>query len=113
MKPSSFNSELERAVFLACYRSSAQRLRRLLARTVIFAKHCVRGLFYIWPSYLLIFGVLAVPATRAYAIYLLALVPGLLVWLGIFWSAAKLEYARRVRGRLLDNTALYRLVWRP
>ncbi len=45
---SDIDNELERAVFLAVYRSRVQQQRRLLARWVLVFKHVLRGLFYLF-----------------------------------------------------------------
>ena len=49
------DNELQRAVFLVQYNSPRQRLLRLAAGLLIFAKHGLRGLLYVWPLALILF----------------------------------------------------------
>jgi len=58
---SDIDNELERAVFLVVYRSRVQQQRRLVARWVLILKHVLRGLFYMWPIYLLLLALLFLP----------------------------------------------------
>ncbi len=52
---SDIENELQRAVFLVQYNSPRQRLLRLSAGLLIFAKHGLRGLLYVWPLALILF----------------------------------------------------------
>ncbi len=100
---SDIDNELERAVFLVVYRSRVQQQRRLLARWVLVFKHVLRGLFYMWPIYLLLLALVLLPISGQRLVFLFVLMPGLLVWLLIYVKGARDDYYQYVRGQILDK----------
>lgn len=100
---SDIDNELERAVFLAIYDSRVQRQRRSLARVVLILKHILRGLFYIWPVYLVFIALLLLPVSGSRLVFLFVLMPGLLVWSTIYIKGAQDDYCQYVRGHLMEK----------
>ncbi|VAX12207.1 hypothetical protein MNBD_GAMMA24-2397 [hydrothermal vent metagenome] len=100
---SEIDNELERAVFLAVYDSRVQQKRRLLARWLLIFKHILRGLFYLWPIYLVFIILLVLPVSGSRLVFLFVLMPGLLLWLLIYIKGARDDYYQYVRGQILEK----------
>ncbi len=96
-------NDLERAVFQSVYRSRTQRLRRITAIQILLLKHITGGLLFLWPLYVILLAVLLTPVTSRHLIYLLALLPGLLVWFYIHISGAREDYRQHVRNHILGK----------
>lgn len=101
--------ELERGVFLAVYRSRAQRRRRAVAVAILSLKHGLRGMLFTWPLYLLAWGAPYLPGGLGLLVLALVL-PGLAVSLLILRRAVHEDYARMVRDVLLEDRYPGRLV---
>lgn len=101
------DNELERAVFLAQYRSLRQRGLRLAATLLIAARHGLRGLLYVWPLTLL----LLVDFPGVWNTLRLLLI-GLAVaaWFRFIYGSVRDDYARFVNGNLLESAALRRVL---
>ena len=100
-------NELLRAVFLANYHSTRQRALRAGAIALIAAKHGVRGLLYVWPLALL----LLVDFTGAWELLrLLLIIAALGAWFRFIYGSVRDDYARHVRGRLLEPGTLWRIL---
>lgn len=97
------NDDFDRAVFLAVYHSAEQRRRRRLAALAIALRHLLRGLWYLWPVVVVLIVVALLPLAWEHAVYLAALLPGLLLWLAIQGNGVRRDYARLVRNRLLPR----------
>lgn len=108
---SDINTEFERAVFIAIYRSRVQRQRRLLAKLVLIIKHGFRGLFFLWPVYVLIVALMFLPWMQERMLYLLVLAPGMLVWFYIYARGARVDYYQSVHERILDRDFIKKLVF--
>ncbi|HEB99115.1 MAG TPA: hypothetical protein ENJ05_06395 [Thiotrichales bacterium] len=91
-------NELQRAVFLVEYRRPRQRLLRLAAGALIFAKHGLRGLLYVWPLALLLF--VPLPGHWNWLRVLLGLL-ALIAFHRYILGSIRDDYARFVSGRLL------------
>lgn len=100
-------NELERAVFLANYTAPRQRLLRIAATGMIVAKHGLRGLLYVWPLTLLLFIELP-DAWDWLRGVLIALAVG--AWFRFIYGSVRDDYARFVRGRLLEMAGLKRVL---
>ncbi|GEM_PF-1550813 len=101
--PLKIENELERAVFMAQYRSPRQRLLRIAGVLLIISKHGLRGLLYVWPLTLLVF----VDFPGAWDLIRLSL----LVLAGAAWSrfiygSVRDDYQRFISGRLLETASL-------
>ncbi|VAX06814.1 hypothetical protein MNBD_GAMMA25-1452 [hydrothermal vent metagenome] len=105
------NDELERAVFLSVYYSRQQQQWRLLARWLLMVKHILRGLFYIWPVYLILIALLFLPVSSNRLIFLSLLLPGLLVWLFIYLKGARADYNQLVHEQILEKGFIRKLIW--
>ncbi|GMQ84408.1 MAG: hypothetical protein BMS9Abin06_1203 [Gammaproteobacteria bacterium] len=101
------NNELERAVFMARYNSHRQRLIRSTGALLIFTKHGLRGLLYVWPLTLLLF----VELPGAWDVLRLVLV-GLAVaaWSRFIYGSVRDDYRRFLAGELLKPAALKRVL---
>jgi len=108
---SDINTEFERAVFIAVYRSRVQRQRRLVAKLVLIIKHGLRGVIFLWPVYVLVVALMFLPWMQERMLYLLALVPGMLVWFYIYVRGARLDYYQSVHERILDKDFIRKLVF--
>ncbi|MFN2309567.1 MAG: hypothetical protein ABR553_07510 [Gammaproteobacteria bacterium] len=100
------HSALERAVFLANYNTPRQRLLRLVATTLITARHSLRGLLYVWPLTLLLF--LNLPGAGHWLRAGLGLL-AVAAWFRYIYGSVRDDYARFVAGRLLEPVGLRRL----
>lgn len=107
---SEIDSELERAVFLSVYNSSKQRQRRFLAHLLLMLKHILRGLFYIWPVYLILAVLLFLPVSANRLIFLFVLMPGLLVWFFIYIKGARADYNLHVHEQILEKGFIKKLI---
>jgi hypothetical protein len=92
------DNDLERAVFLAHYRSARQRLLRVAATLIIVARHGLRGLLYVWPLTLLVF--VDFPGIWD-AIRLVLLVLASAAWSRFVYGSVRDDYQRFIGGRLL------------
>ncbi len=108
---SDINTEFERAVFIAVYRSRIQRQRRLLAKLVLIIKHSLRGLFFLWPAYVVLVALMFLPWMQERMLYLIALAPGMLVWFYIYARGARVDYQQCVHERILDKDFIKKLVF--
>ncbi len=99
-----YSTELEQAVYQVVYYSTAQRLRRAFALFLLIIKHSLRSVMLMWPVYLLISVVIVMPLNNEYFFYILALLPGLLLWCTLYYSAILREYRTFVAGRVLVNS---------
>ena len=91
-------NDLERAVFMAQYRSHRQRLIRLAGLLLIIAKHGLRGLLYVWPLALLVF----VDFPGAWdVIRLILIVLATAAWSRFVYGSVRDDYQRFMAGRLL------------
>ena len=97
------NNDLDRAVFLAVYYSPVQRRRRLMAMLAIAVRHLLGGLWYLWPVAVVVTVIALLPVAWEHAVYLAALLPGLLLWLAIQGSGVRRDYTQLVRNRLLPK----------
>ena len=94
-------NELERCVFLSVYNSCRQRLRRLMARVILAAKHGVRGTLFSWPLYLL--PLAAWPIKTSYLpVILLLLLPGVYISGVILVRGVREDYNNHIEGQLLQ-----------
>lgn len=100
-------NEFERAVFLANYTAPRQRLLRIAAAGMIVAKHGLRGLLYVWPLTLLLFINLP-DAWRWLRGVLILLAVG--AWFRFIYGSVRDDYARFVRGCLLEPARLRRIL---
>jgi hypothetical protein len=102
-----FNHGLQRAVFLANYRSTGQRALRYVAIVLIATKHGIRGLLYVWPLVLLLF----VDFSGAWVLLQLTLViAAVAAWFRFIYASVRDDYGRHVRDRLIDVAALWRML---
>ncbi len=76
-------SDLERGIFLALYRSCEQHQRRRLGFAALALKHTLRGLLFLWPIVIAIVAVALFLKDTALTLYLLVLIPGLAIALHI------------------------------
>ncbi|MFQ5644533.1 MAG: hypothetical protein ACE5FQ_12675 [Thiogranum sp.] len=91
-------NDLERAVFMAQYRSRRQRLIRYTGMLLIVAKHGLRGLLYVWPLVLLVF----VDFPGAWdVIRLILILLASAAWSRFVYGSVRDDYQRFVAGRLL------------
>jgi len=109
-KLSEIDSELEKAVFLASYKSKKQRLRRKIAAMLLSLKHGIRGLLFSWPLYLLPLSVMAMPEKFKY-LFILFLLPGLYVSFIILRKGISEDYSNFVNNRLLNDGYKYMLLF--
>jgi hypothetical protein len=103
---------LERAVFQSLYQSRAQYWHRKIALALLIIKHMVRGLMVVWPIYLLLIVLMVIPKGQYYGLYFIALLPGLIFWIYVFIRGAMRDYARVVKGRLLNKGYVARLLFK-
>lgn len=96
-------SELEKAVFLAVYRSRQQRIKRVVAMFVLIIKYISCGLILIWPVYLLLLLMILSPAASEYLWYSVFFIPGAIFWLKIYLKSAFKEYKRLVKNHILSK----------
>ena len=101
------DNDLERAVFLAQYQSTRQRLLRLSAMILIAAKHGLRGLLYVWPLTLLLFVELP-GAWNGLRLLLVGL--AIAAWFRFIYGSVRDDYARFVHGTLLERAGLRRVL---
>ena len=101
------HSDFERAVFLANYNTLRQRLLRVAAVGLITAKHGLRGLLYVWPLTLLLF--IEMPGAW-YWLRIALMVLAVAAWFRFIYGSVRDDYARFVRGRLLESAALKRVL---
>lgn len=101
------HNDLERAVFLVSYSSPRQRLLRVAACGLIAAKHGLRGLLYVWPLTLLLF--LDLPGAWQWVRLALALLAAA-AWFRYIHGSVRDDYARFVRGKLLETAGLRRVL---
>jgi len=101
------NNELERAVFMASYNSSRQRLMRSAGALLIIAKHGLRGLLYVWPLTLLLFVELP-GAWDGLRILLMGL--AVAAWFRFIYGSVRDDYQRFLAGVLLEPAALKRVI---
>jgi hypothetical protein len=105
------DSELERAVFRALYRSREQRWRRIGAGLVLGLRHGARGVLFSWPLYLL--AAAGFLAAEPVNILLWSLtVPGIGISLYILARGVREDYRLGVTGRILQPGDLARLLAR-
>ena len=97
------DNDLERAVFLAHYRSARQRLLRIAAVLIIVARHGLRGLLYVWPLTLLVF--VDFPGVWD-AIRLVLLVLATAAWSRFVYGSVRDDYKRFIGDRLLVPASL-------
>ncbi len=100
------NNELERAVFMASYNSSRQRLIRMAGVLLIVAKHGLRGLLYVWPLTLLLFVELP-GAWDSLRLVLAGL--AIAAWFRFIYGSVRDDYQRFFSGVLLEPAALKRV----
>jgi len=97
------DNDLERAVFMAQYRSSRQRLLRSAAVLILIARHGLRGLLYVWPLTLLVF----VDFPGAWdSIRLLLIVLATAAWSRFVYGSVRDDYQRFIDSRLLAPASL-------
>ncbi len=101
------DDDLERAVFLAHYNSSRQRLLRFAGVLLIVAKHGLRGLLYVWPLALLLFVELP-GAWDGLRLLLLGL--AVAAWFHFIRGSVRDDYRRFLSGALLEPAALKRVL---
>lgn len=101
------HSDFERAVFLANYNSLRQRLLRVAAAGLITAKHGLRGLLYVWPLTLLLF--IEMPGAW-YWLRIALLLMAIGAWFRFIYGSVRDDYARFVRGYLLEPAGLRRVL---
>lgn len=101
------HSDFERAVFLANYNTLRQRLLRMAAVGLITAKHGLRGLLYVWPLTLLLF--IEMPGAW-YWLRITLLVLAIGAWFRFIYGSVRDDYARFVRGYLLEPAGLRRVL---
>ena len=97
------DNELQRAVFMAQYRSSRQRLLRTAGALLIVTKHGLRGLLYVWPLTLLVF--VDLPGIWG-AIRPVLLLLAAAAWSRFVFGSVRDDYRRFIGGRLLIPTSL-------
>jgi hypothetical protein len=101
------HNDFERAVFLANYNTLRQRLLRVAAAGLITIKHGLRGLLYVWPLTLLLF--IEMPgAWHWLRLALILLAIG--AWSRFIYGSVRDDYARFVRGSLLEAAELKRVL---
>jgi len=108
---SDISDELERAVFISIYRSRIQRQRRLQAKLALIIKHSLRGLFFLWPAYVVLVALLLLPWVQERALYLFALLPGMLVWFYIYARGARMDYQHYVHEQILDKNFIKKILF--
>lgn len=96
-------SALEKAVFLAVYRSRRQRFNRVVAMAALIIKYISCGLILIWPIYLLLLLLLLSPVSSEYIWYTVFFIPGAVFWLRIYLRSAFKEYRSLVKGHILNK----------
>lgn len=101
------HNDFERAVFLANYNAPRQRLLRAAAVGMITARHGVRGLLYVWPLTVLLFVELP-GAWQWLRLTLVLLAVG--AWFRFIYGSVRDDYARFVRGTLLQPTGWRRIL---
>lgn len=101
------HNDFERAVFLANYNTPRQRLLRAAAGGLIAAKHGLRGLLYVWPLTLLVF--LELPGAWQW-LRLALVVLACAAWFRYIYGSVRDDYARFVRGALLEPDGLRRIL---
>ena len=101
------HNELERAVFLINYNTPRQRLLRAAAGGLIAAKHGLRGLLYVWPLTLLVF--VDVPGAW-HGVRLTLILLAVAAWFRYIYGSVRDDYARFVRGALLEPSGLKRIL---
>jgi len=101
------NNELERAVFMARYNSSRQRLIRAAGALLIISKHGLRGLLYVWPLTLLLF--VELPGLWD-SLRLVLMGLAVAAWFRFIYRSVHDDYQRFLAGVLLEPAALRR-VW--
>ena len=95
-------TELELGIFMAAYGSRMQRRRRILALTLLCAKHTLRGLLFSWPAYVL--GLAVFYSAQVYALVsLLLLVPAVLLSGVILVRGVRDDYCDHVKDVLLNT----------
>lgn len=105
------DSELERAVFRALYRSREQRWRRIGAGAVLCLRHSARGMLFSWPLYLLAAAGFLVAAPINILLWSLA-VPAIGLSFYILARGVREDYRIKVTGRILQPGDLARLLAR-
>lgn len=104
-------SELEKAVFLAVYRSRRQRLNRAIALITLLVKYIGCGLILVWPVYLLLLLLILSPISVEYIWYIAVFIPGTIFWLRIYLKSAFKEYRRLVKNRILNKGFIRELIF--
>jgi hypothetical protein len=104
-------SELEKAVFLAVYRSRRQRLNRAIALIALIVKYIVCGLILVWPIYLLFLLLILSSASAEYIWYTAFFIPGAIFWLRIYLKSAFKEYRRLVKNHILNKGFIRELIF--
>lgn len=104
------DNELERAIFLASYNSTKQRLRRKISALVLTIKHGLRGFLFSWPLYLLPLSAFALPGQYKY-LFILFLLPGLYVSSLILKKGIVEDYAEFISERLLNDGYIKQLLF--
>ena len=94
---------LQEAVFDSIYTSRQQVRRRRIAMLVLLLVYMLRGLLILWPVYVLVVVGIVYPQTARYLTYLLAVAPGVLLWLAIYVAGARKDYIQRVQGHILKQ----------
>ena len=74
-------------------------------------KYMSCGLILIWPVYLLFILLILSPSTAEYIWYTLALIPGLIFWLRIYYKSALKEYRRMVKNHILKKGFIRGLIF--
>lgn len=104
-------SALEKAVFLAIYRSRKQQLNRVVAMIVLIIKYISCGSILVWPIYLLFLLLILSPVSAEYIWYTAFFIPGALFWLRIYLKSAFKEYRRLVKGHILNKGFVHELLF--
>lgn len=97
---------LQQAVFDSVYQSPVQLRRRRIAILLLLLKYGLRGLLILWPVYVLIIIGIVYPESGHYLVYLLAFVPGVVLWFFIYIAGARQDYMKMIEGRILDKDYL-------
>ncbi len=106
-KLADIDNDLERAVFMAQYRSRWQRMIRFTGMLLIIAKHGLRGLLYVWPLTLLVF--VNFPGIWD-AIRLLLIVLATAAWSRFVYGSVRDDYQRFIDSRLLEPASLRKVL---
>ncbi|VAW54856.1 hypothetical protein MNBD_GAMMA05-1824 [hydrothermal vent metagenome] len=103
-------NDFERGVFTVVYNSPKQKYHRSVAILILVIKHCLRGLIFSWPLYLLALAAYSIPAGSVWLVLLL-LLPAMLVSWKILNRGIKEDYENQIQGYLIRTGYIGRMVF--